>query len=398
MVKSIPRPWTEEQRPARLEDLCAFLETLAPLAAAEPWDKVGLLAAPPADLARRGVAEILVALDLTPPVRDQAIKLGTDLLVCYHPPLFEPIERLRCDRQTPSALAVELAYHGLAIYSPHTALDVAQGGTNDALARQLGLRPGGSLKPLVGARHVKLAVFVPEAHVEKVATAVFDAGAGRIGKNSRYRHCSFRTKGTGTFFGDASTRPAVGRKGRLEYVAEVRLETVVPISCLEAVVTALKKAHPYEEPAFDLLAMEALPEEPGLGRLAKLPKPMELAALAKRCAGALGLPQVQMVGPARRRIATVAILAGSAGRWPIEAARRHPFDALITGELKHHDMIALQAAELTAICLGHGPSEQPVLRVLARRLAEKFPAVRVRLSRPGVTPYEWVAGEPRCGA
>ena len=357
-----------------------------------------MLAAPPADLARRGVAEILVALDLTPPVRDQAIKLGTDLLVCYHPPLFEPIERLRCDRQTPSALAVELAYHGLAIYSPHTALDVAQGGTNDALARQLGLRPGGSLKPLVGARHVKLAVFVPEAHVEKVATAVFDAGAGRIGKNSRYRQCSFRTKGTGTFFGDASTRPAVGRKGRLEYVAEVRLETVVPISCLEAVVTALKKAHPYEEPAFDLLAMEALPEEPGLGRLAKLPKPMELAALAKRCAGALGLPQVQMVGPARRRIATVAILAGSAGRWPIEAARRHPFDALITGELKHHDMIALQAAELTAICLGHGPSEQPVLRVLARRLAEKFPAVRVRLSRTSVTPYEWVAGEPRCGA
>ncbi len=382
--------WTGGVQGRSCEDLHnvrEYLDSIAPPHLAEEWDKVGLLSAPPSPCP---VARIFIALDLTPPVRDEMIQKGIDLLVCYHPPIFKPLERLCAQGNEPASLAVELAYHGVAIYSPHTALDAAVGGTNDVLAAALRLRVCGSLVLPPRRRHVKLVVFVPESHVEEIAGAVFTAGAGRIGNRTRYSQCSFRTKGTGTFFGDESTSPAVGEKGRLEFVPEVRFETVVPISCLDAVVQAMRDSHPYEEPAFDLLTMENLPEEPGLGRLAALEKPLSLAALAQHAKQSLGLNHVQLVGPPDRVISMLVVLAGSCGRLPIEAGGKRSFDAVITGELKHHDMLALRAAGISALCLGHGRSEKPALRMLRDKLAERFPSLEVQLSSADVAPYQWV--------
>ncbi len=370
-----------------LNNIREYLDSLAPPHLAEKWDKVGLLAAPPPPCM---VARIFIALDLTPPVRDEMIQKGIDLLVCYHPPIFKPLEHLCAQGDEPASLAVELAYHGVAIYSPHTALDAAEGGANDVLAAALRLRVCGSLVLPPRRRHVKLVVFVPESHVEEMAGAVFAAGAGRIGKNTPYSQCSFRTKGTGTFFGDESTAPAVGEKGRLEFVPEVRFETVVPVSCIDAVVQAMRDSHPYEEPAFDLLTMESLPEEPGLGRLAAPEKPLPLAALAQHVKQLLGLDHVQLLGPPDRVISTLAVLAGSCGRLPLAAAGKRSFDAVITGELKHHDMLALRAAGISAICLGHGCSEKPALWMIRDKLAGRFPSLEVQLSSADVAPYQWV--------
>lgn len=373
------------KKPVLLSTVIAALEKIAPPHLAQSWDNAGWLSGP----ASARITRILIALDLTRAVADEALRWAADLLVCYHPPIFKPIAHLRIGGNNPENLAVELVAKNTWIYSPHTALDAAPGGTNDALAEALGLQVCGSLGCCApAARYLKLVTFVPESEVERVAEAVYNAGAGHIGKESRYSQCSFRTPGTGTFFGDENATPAIGQRGQLERVPEIRFETVLPATLARPVVAALKQAHPYEEPAFDLLVMENPPEAVGPGRLAELKTPLSLERLASQIRQSLRLTRVQIIGEKSERVRRVAILAGSAGRWPLEALRLGPkFDCVITGELKHHDMLAMRAENLAAICLGHAASEKPVLPAIQARLAHEFAALSIDVSRCNPTPY-----------
>jgi putative NIF3 family GTP cyclohydrolase 1 type 2 len=232
-----------------LRDILPTLEALAPLRHAESWDNVGLLAGDPA----AAVERVLLTIDYTPAVAAEARRLGAQLVVAYHPPLFQAVKRLDA-----KSLIFQAIRDGIALYSPHTALDVAEGGTNDLLADALGLATRGPLQRAASKdAQYKLITFVPEAEIERVAAALFAAGAGRIGK---YSACSFRTPGTGTFFGEEGAQPAVGSAGRLESVSELRLETVLPIERVEAVIAALRGACSYEEPAFDLVRLAPPPD------------------------------------------------------------------------------------------------------------------------------------------
>lgn len=353
------------------------MENIAPTHLAEEWDNVGLLSGHRSSLVKKA----LLAIDVTPAVHDEAIRDGVDLVISYHPPIFKPIKHLRIDGDEPPALAVALASYGIWVYSPHTALDTVEGGTNDVLAAKVGAKVTGSFShyPAMG-EFLKLVTFVPEAHVEEVADAVFEAGAGRIGQQAKYTRCSFRNPGTGTFQGDESSNPAVGEAGRYERVPEVRLETILPANLAGEVINALRRAHPYEEPAFDLLRMETPPEQVGLGRYAELPAAVALGEFAAACKRALGLSAAAIVGDARRRIQTLAIVAGSAGRLPLDQAKK-PYDCVLTGELKHHEMLAYQAAGIAVVLLGHSASERPVLGELARRLKAELPGMLLRISR-----------------
>jgi dinuclear metal center YbgI/SA1388 family protein len=227
----------------QLSTIIAILEEIAPPSLAESWDNVGLLSGDP----NQDISGILLTIDYSPAVAEEARANQCDLVIAYHPPIFHPLKRL-----VAGSLVFDAIRRGVAIYSPHTALDVAEGGTNDLLADVLGLtdrqplRPG-ELKPT----QYKLVVFVPVEAVQRVSRALFEAGAGNIGN---YSSCSFRSPGTGTFFGREGARPAVGEAGRLEQVEEVRLETIVPITGVNAVLGALRQSHPYEEPAYDLRA------------------------------------------------------------------------------------------------------------------------------------------------
>ena len=367
---------------ATLQNILDYLQSVIPPHLAEPWDKVGLLVGPRQEVRdRQQIRHILIALDLTPAVRDQCLSESIDLLICYHPPIFKSLDRLCVQGDTPADLAMELAQNKVWIYSPHTALDAASFGTNDVLAQALGLPPRGSLilrQPAL--KHLKLVTFVPENHLEELAAAVFDAGAGKIGKFSRYTQCSFRTPGTGTFFGDDSTSPAVGTRGRMEFVREIRFETILPETHIQDVVAALRRVHPYEEPAYDLLVMQPEKGEPGMGRIADIRTQETLASLAQRCKQKLGLKSVQVLGDEKRRIKTVGIVAGSCGTMPLQRAAE--LDCVITGELKHHDMLAFQAAGLSAIMLGHAASEMPVLSSLVTRLTAAFPTCNPALAKP----------------
>lgn len=367
-----------------LSDFSAAMERIAPTHLAEQWDNVGLLSGHRSSLIKKA----LLSIDITPAVHDEAIRLGVDLVLSYHPPIFKPIKHLRIDGDEPPALAIALASYGIWTYSPHTALDTVEGGTNDVLAARVGAAVTGSFShyPAKGD-YLKLVVFIPESHVEEVADAVFAAGAGHIGKKAKYTRCSFRNPGTGTFQGDDSSNPAVGTAGVFEKVPEIRFETILPADLAGEVINALRGAHPYEEPAFDLLRMVTPPEQVGLGRYAEIPRAEKLADFARRCKAELKLNSVQIIGNPSRPIRTLALVAGSAGRLPLDNAKK-PFDCVLTGELKHHEMLAYQAAGIAVVLLGHSASERPVLTAVRTRLKEELPTLQTILSRADTDPAQ----------
>lgn len=364
---------------AKIGDFVRAMEAIAPTRLAQEWDNVGLLAGD-ADAALR---RVLLCIDLTPAVLREAIAKKIDVLMAYHPPLFKPVKRLCGGGDGMEALIFECIRAGIAIYSTHTALDAAAGGTNDTLAALCGMTETAPLEYVDdGSESVKLVTFVPAQHVDRVAEALFAAGAGRIGN---YEKCSFRVDGRGSFFGDDSTNPVVGKKGRMEFVEEVRLEVVVPVCKLPEVNRALWVAHTYEEPAYDIYPLKARPVK-GIGRVGTLPKPIALSKLAASLKRTTGAQCVQTVGDSSQAVDRAIIVAGSAGSLPFRAGLTER-TVVITGEMRHHDGLAIARAGAAAILLGHWASERPALTPLSERLTRMIEGVEFRISSQGCDPF-----------
>ena len=238
-----------------LAELLRRLEEWMPPALAADWDNVGLLLGDPL----REIDKVMTCLSVTPESATEAIRRGVGLIVSHHPILFRPVKKLTT-ATAEGRMLLELARADVAVYSPHTAFDNAPGGINDGIARRLGLTEVRPLRPMGTGKNVKLAIFVPESDLAKVSDALFAAGAGVIGQ---YSKCSFRVAGTGTFHGSDASHPVVGQKGRREEVAEWRLEAICPEAKLEAVTRALRSAHSYEEPAFDIYPLAQDPSRFG---------------------------------------------------------------------------------------------------------------------------------------
>jgi dinuclear metal center YbgI/SA1388 family protein len=358
-----------------LRDVLRVLDAIAPLRHAETWDNVGLITGDPTS----EITRALLTIDYTPAVADEAVAGRCELVVAYHPPLFEAVKRIAATSPIHRAIR-----DGIALYSPHTALDVAPGGTNDLLADVLGMAERAPLKltpPKEAA--CKLVTFVPEADVERVAQALFDAGAGVIGQ---YSECSFRSAGTGTFFGGEGTSPALGEAGKLERRPEIRLETVLPLARQEAVLEALRAAHPYEVPAFDLLRLVARPEGAGIGRAGTLAAKTPRAALFERIKQRLGVSGLLVAGPTEGDVSRVAVCAG-AGRGLLNEALAHQTELFLTGELPHHDALRAAAAGMTVVCALHSNSERAALPALKDRLEKEAPGLTVVISREDRDPF-----------
>ena len=347
-----------------LRDLIVIVERIAPPHCAEAWDNVGLLVGDPG----QPVTRVMLTIDYTAAVAAEARDEPCDVIIAYHPPIFSAVKRVTGDG--PMALVHDAIRRGVAIYSPHTALDVADGGTNDVLADAVGLRD--DRRPLrstpAPATEHKLVTFVPADALESVSDALFTAGAGRIGN---YAACSFRSPGTGTFFGQAGTAPTVGVAGRMETADEVRLEMVVPIRRVDAVLRALRDTHPYEEPAYDLTVLAAPPPLRGIGRIGSVAE-VTAIEIVERVKRELALGSVLVGGDVARPVRTVAMCAGAGGDL-LDDAIAAGADLYLTGELRHHDVLKAVAAGLTVICTLHTNSERPALRRLRDRLDRALP-------------------------
>lgn len=362
-------------------DFCRVIEAIAPPALAQSWDNVGLLAG---DMDAR-VRRVTLCVDLTPTVVDEAIHEKVDLVLAYHPPIFKPVSSLRVPSPETDAAVFRCIRHGIAIYATHTACDAAAGGTNDVLASLCGVRQTEPIEYVddPSKSQVKLVVFVPPLEVERVAEAMFAAGAGRIGD---YRRCSYRLMGQGTFFGGEGTSPAVGERGRTEYMDEIRLETIVSAKALPAVVAAMIRTHSYEEPAFDLYPLRPPPAR-GTGRYGRLRRRTTLGKLARRLKRVTKANGVRTVGPLEREVDRAIILVGAAGTVPFRLPLV-PTDVIVTGEIRHHDALTIERRGCTAIALGHWASERLALPSLAKRLAAALPGVATLVSTADHDPFK----------
>lgn len=355
-------------------DVVSHLDAFAPPHTAAEWDNVGLLVGDPGDPVER----VMTCLTLTDDVAEEAIVERVQLIVSHHPLPFRAIKKLTANTGEGRVL-LPLLRAGIAVYSPHTAFDNCPGGINDGLCSRLGLTNVMSLrkKPIGGT--FKLTVFVPDSDLAKVSDAVFAAGAGRIGINDRYKECSFRVPGTGTFFGGDEANPTIGQRGRREEVAEYRLETVVPESKLASVVAAMRQAHSYEEPAFDLYPVSVIPPW-GEGRMGEFAKPMPLNELVARVKQELSTSGVQLVGESNKRIRHMAMACGAAGEFLNDAIKAQA-DCFLTGEMRFHDALSARAAGIAVILPGHYATERPGIEDLAIRLGQAFPTCMVWASR-----------------
>jgi dinuclear metal center YbgI/SA1388 family protein len=363
----------------QISEILTALEEIAPLADAEAWDNVGLIVGD----RTVDVSRVLLCIDYTATVADEAVRKNCELVVAYHPPLFKPTSRLTADKAT--ALIFGAARRGIALYSPHTALDVAIGGTNDVLADLLGLgqREPLRLSPTQGDP-CRLVTFVPREALDRVAQALFDAGAGQIGD---YAQCSFQTEGYGTFLGGKSTNPTAGEAGKFERVPEIKIETVLPMDRVTAVVAALKASHPYEEPAFDLQRLAAPPNGRGTGRIGVLDSSITVDALATLVKNKLGLSSILTAGLTRGPVNTVAVCAGAGGDLLDDAITKSA-DAYVTGELRHHDALKAAQAGMAVVCTLHSNSERCALPPLRERLMRAKPGLSVLLAEADVDPFQ----------
>ncbi|MHC4185013.1 MAG: Nif3-like dinuclear metal center hexameric protein [Planctomycetota bacterium] len=366
----------------KVKDIAAAIENIVPLKLAQDWDNVGLLIGDP----QQNVKNILLTIDVTTGVVTEAKRLKSDLIVSYHPVIWDALKKITADG--PTGVVYDLIRSKISVFSIHTALDSAIGGVNDGLAEIIGIRdaePIGDYVDSPTGDNYKLVVFVPIESAAKVSNAVFAAGGGKIGN---YSHCGFHAKGEGSFLPLKGARPAIGKKGKLEKVPEVRFETIVPADKLDDCIKALKKAHPYETPAFDCFKLYHEEAKFGLGRIGKLQKPLRVGEIIQKIKKQTGAAAAGIVGDQKRLVRKAAVCAGSCGKI-INSVIAAKTDCYVTGELKHHHALAAQEAGLTCICLSHTVSERFILKKFAGQLQKQLKNVTIRISKKDADPFNW---------
>lgn len=352
-------------------DLTAALKAFAPLSLAAEWDNVGLLLGD----AAAPVQRVLTCLTVTPDSTAEAIEAGVQLIVSHHPIFFRAVKQLTT-ANAEGRMLLNLVQAGVAVYSPHTAFDNCVGGINDLLAQKLGLT---RVEPLRAdkASSCKIVVFVPDKDLAKVSDAMFAAGAGQIGQ---YRECSFRLAGTGTFFGGEASNPTIGAKGRREEVSEWRLEVLCADALAERVVAAMRAAHSYEEPAYDVYPLRPACGKTGAGRFGVLPAPMSLAAFARLVKSTLSSAKVEVVGAPEQSVERIALACGAAAEFLADASAKKA-DVFLTGEARFHDALAAEARHIALVLPGHYATERLGVETLADWLAQQFPGLQIWASR-----------------
>lgn len=348
----------------RLSDVVAALDDAYPPGWAEPWDAVGLVCGDP----EHDVQRVLLAVDPVAAVVDEAIAWGADLLVTHHPLYLGGTTSVAAT--TPKGRVVHrLITSGIGLHVAHTNADVARPGVSDALASAVGIEDPEPLRTSTASALDKLVVFAPLDAVEALVDALAVAGAGRLGD---YERCAWTSTGEGTFTPLPGADPTVGSVGERTVVAEQRVEMVLDRSRRAAVLRAMRAAHPYEEPAFDLLELAALPGDRGLGRVGDLREPAALGDLVQRIARALPptASGVRAAGDPHRVIQRLAVCGGSGGELA-GAASAAGAQALLTADLKHHSTSeAVAEHDIALIDAAHWATEHPWLHLAAQVIAE----------------------------
>ena len=351
----------------------------APLPLQDGFDNAGLQIG----LTEAEVAGVLLCLDVTEAVVDEAVALGCNLIVSHHPLIFSPLKRITGSNYIERCVIKALA-NGIAIYSAHTNIDNAPGGVNYLIAEKLGLQNVRILVPKEDAL-LKLAVYVPASAADAVRDALFAAGCGNIGN---YDSCSYNVDGYGTFKANEGCNPFCGNVGELHREQEVRIETVLPAYLKNKVVAALIKAHPYEEPAFDIYQLKNGWDSVGSGVIGELPAECDEAEFLQGVKENFNVGSVRhtpLLGKSVKRVA----LCGGAGGSFAGAAMAAGADVYMTGEARYHDLFNY-AGKMLVVVIGHYESEQYTMDIFKEIIEKACPEVKVHKTAVNTNPVNYI--------
>lgn len=339
-------------------EIFKFIEDWAPKGIAWDRDNVGLQVGS----AENVLKNILLCLDVAEKVVDEAIKKRCNLIVSHHPLLFRPLKKLDTQSDKTSRIIKKLIQNNITLYSAHTNLDFTKAGVSYKLADSLKLKNLEFLQNLT-SNQFKLSVFVPISHVDEVAEAIHTAGGGVIGE---YTHCSFRTIGVGTFKGSAKSNPAFGKKMNLEFTDEIKLEVLIDSFNSSKIISAMLKAHPYEEVAYDLYPLANENTNYGMGVLGRLNNPMNEKDFLNHLSKSLNIKNFRYCPGKKKKIETVAVCGGS-GSDLLPVAIQKNADAFVTADVKYHSFDDA-LSKILLIDAGHYETEIVALDEIKKKL------------------------------
>lgn len=353
-------------------DILAALERFAPLSFQEDYDNAGLQLG----LTKVETTGVLLCLDITEEVIDEAVECGCNLIVSHHPLIFRPIKSIT-GRNYIERCIIKAIRNDIAIYSAHTNLDNVSSGVNQEISRRLGLVNTRILRPVTDAM-MKLSTFVPTASLESVRQALFDAGCGKIGN---YDSCSYASSGEGTFRPLEGANPYVGSIDSLHHEKEEKLEVVFHSYLRNKVLATLLDVHPYETPAYDIVELYSATAGIGGGMIGELTEPVPAMTFMQKIKDEFKVERMAYSGDTGRMIKRVAVCGGS-GSFLIGDAVREKADLFMTGEIKYHEMCGLEK-EMILVETGHYESEQFTQHLIERLLKEQFPGLNVKITNIG---------------
>jgi dinuclear metal center YbgI/SA1388 family protein len=362
-----------------LSEITSFLNAEIPLALQENYDNCGLLIG---DLST-DIKGALVCLDLTEDVMDEAIKKNCNLVISHHPLIFSGIKSLTGRNET-ERLVIRAVSEKIAVFALHTNLDNHYDGVNRLLCEKLGIENAVILKPVSDTLR-KLVTFCPPAHADNVRAAIFEAGAGQIGN---YDFCSFNAPGNGTFRAMDGANPFVGQKGQLHAEPELRIETIFPAFIESAVISALKKSHPYEEVAFDIYPLTNVHQRIGAGMTGTLPKALVADEFLRQVKEILNIGCIRHTSLKNKKIKKIALCGGS-GSFLIKDAISCGADIYMTGDIKYHDFFIPENKMILAD-IGHYESEQFTKELIYTLLKKKFTTFALFISETNTNPVNYL--------
>lgn len=365
--------------------IISLIEELAPKNYAEKWDSVGF------QLGNWDAAidKVMVALEVTEEVVQEAEEKSVDLLIVHHPMIFKPIKAIT-ENDYLGRLIRKCIKADIHVYVAHTNLDIADGGLNDLLAEKLEMKNCEVLKNTGSMPYNKLVVYVPSSHGECVEKAITSAGAGKMGA---YDQCTFGALGKGSFRPLDGSTPYIGEINRIEVVEEIRLEAIVPHHILDKVIRAMLKEHPYEVPVYDVYDLAKSIDEWGIGRIGVLNEVKTLEELALEVKDVLKADKTKIVGSKSNKVRKVALCTGAGAEF-IVASKQMGCDVLITGDVKYHEARLAEETGIMVIDAGHYETEHYAVNLfsewLGKRISEKGYDVSLIVSQNINNPFEWV--------
>jgi len=363
----------------KIKAVTDYLEELAPLAYAEDFDNVGLLVGH----ANTEVTGILVTLDTLEITIDEAIEKNCNLIVSFHPIVFKGLKKFNGANYV-ERVVIKAIQNNIAIYAIHTALDNSFQGVSAKMCKVIGLKNTKVLIPQ-GGNIKKLTTYVPHKNANTLRDALFNAGAGNIGN---YDNCSFNVEGVGTYRGNEVSNPTIGKKGTLHSEPETKISVIFEKHIENNILKILFKEHPYEEVAYEIISLDNLHQNIGMGMVGELECPVDQMAFLKTLKQKFNLKSLRHSEISENKIKKVAVLGGS-GSFAISNAKNVEADMYITSDLKYHDFYQAEN-QIVLVDIGHYESEQFTKNLLVDYLTEKITNFAIILSENNTNPINYL--------